>query len=534
MNCYIERKNGGGFAMFKHFGQRPFKRVAVGEGCRGLLLDPTNGHLFNVFGGTVYDVLADGTIHFTYAGLANDGLPVSITASQNTLFIVSQKTLYRINSAAMSTPLMPPGVAPIAVGVIGDLVLVLADGTNKIYWSDDDGATWAATAYQQIQAFPNRLVNLVIDHQEIWAFGNRHVQVFVLGDDPEAPLVPLQSGMIEFGLGAMFGVTRMDNSIFWIGQNKDGHGTVYRARGYEPQRISTHAVENALQEVGDDGVAQAVMGAYQLNGHTCLRIMLPTANNGLGSTWEYDASLPTELAWREVGWWNWRQGYYERHRSTFYASAFGKVICGDHSNGWLYQLTPQEYTDFGYPLRWFRRAPHLAKGNKEVSYSEAEIVFQAGVGLVTPLWLHSYNMGPADFASALAVQVGFGNVTAAEALILQDIYNGDPYIPLNPYPSPDTMSTLGFFPWGTYSMLSDDTRIGAPPLINIRYSDYRGEEGTFKAYYSKNMGLHGQNQLRANWTDLGQGRGRVWEAMGEDPVKYAILEFNFEATVCQN
>lgn len=529
MNVYLSRiESGGGrgpYVMYKQFGQRAFKQVYATNGCRGMILAPSNINLFTIHGDTFFDILEDGTVNSSLGGLVNDGLPVSLDYSSNTLFIVSSNILYRINSGALTTPATP--FIPSSVGVIAGIIVATELNTANFYFSLDDGATWAALDQQTAEAFPNQLVNLLIDHQELWLFGNRRTQVFVVGDDPNAPFDAIPSGVIEVGLQAKFGCARLDNTIFLYGSNKDGDHQVVRMNGYTPMRVSTHAVENVFRGYGKN--TDAIMASFQLNGHSCLRLSFPSANNGLGATWHYDASLPPELAWTEAGWWNLKQGYHERHRSPFYTAAFGFIIAGDHTNGWLYKLTPDDYTDFGYPLRWLRRTPHITKENKQVSYRRLEVLARVGNGLLSPLWLHTYDRDAATFAANLATQVAGGNVTAAEALVLQAIYDQTPYTPLNPYPTPDTMNTLGFRPWGAYTTLSNGTTLGGPPEIEMRYSNDGGEN--FTQYSARSSGLVGQFNKRLFWNRLGKGRDRVWEFAGGSPAPEAIVGAAFDAEV---
>lgn len=529
MNVYCERiESGAGrgqFAMYKQFGLRPFGQFGVGQGTRGMLLDPTNSQLRTVQGATLYDIFSSGTVNSTLGPMVNDGLPVVMDQSVNSVFIVSGNVLYRNNSAALTAIATP--FVPISVGVIAGLVVALEADSTDFYFSTDDGVTWNALDTQNAEAYPNRLINLVIDHQELWLFGNRRTQVFVPGQDPDAPFDAIPSGLIEMGLAAKFGVARMDNSIFWLGSNRDGDHMVWRANGYSPVRVSNHAVENAFRSypVHED----AIMQAFQLNGHSCLRLTFPSANNGRGATWQYDASLPPDIAWTECSWWNLIQGYEERHRGAFYTSAFGKILVGDHSNGWIYELTPDEYTDFGYPIRWYRRTPHTTKENKRIRYRTFEIVPQTGVGLVNPLWLNDWRLSPSAFVTALAAEVSGGTVTAAQALVLQSIYDLKPYTPLDPYPSPDTMNTLGFYPWGAKSQLSNGTVLGSAPQLAMRYSDDGGEN--FGAWRHRSLGLRGTRNNRLEFYYLGMGRDRVWEIQGESPVKEAILQGTFSASV---
>ena len=71
--------------------------------------------------------------------------------------------------------------------------------------------------------------------------------------DPDFPFAPIPGAFIEQGIGSRFGWTVVDNELYWHGQNEDGGRVAYRAQGYQPQRISTHAVEQAWAALSDDG-----------------------------------------------------------------------------------------------------------------------------------------------------------------------------------------------------------------------------------------------------------------------------------------
>ena len=224
MNVVVERiESGQGraeFAMYRSPGLSLWRSSALGSVCRGLLVDPTNDHLFAVQDGTIYDILTDGSINRSYAPISNDGLIVSMDESRNTLFVVSNSILYRVFGGALSTPTTP--FTPAAVAVISGRIVALEKDTNRFYWSDDDGATWNALDFQTAETYPNTLLNIIVDHQELWLFGNRRTQVYVTGNDPDAPFDSVSAGIIEVGLAAKLAVGRLDNSIFWLGRNRDG------------------------------------------------------------------------------------------------------------------------------------------------------------------------------------------------------------------------------------------------------------------------------------------------------------------------
>jgi hypothetical protein len=81
--------------------------------------------------------------------------------------------------------------------------------------------------------------------------------------------------------------------------------------------------------------------------------------------------------------WLWvdDQNVFHRHRGNCHSHFQGINLVGDHSNGQIYMLDPNNYTDSGNEIRRVRRAPHLISDYQRQYFSELQIHFQPGVGL---------------------------------------------------------------------------------------------------------------------------------------------------------
>lgn len=469
-----------------------------------------NDVLFVLRGNKLQQIDSTGTVVASLGPVDDDGLLATMVAKPDSLIFVAANKLYVVFEGALLTPDTP--FTPISVGVLDGLVIALASNKREFYFSPN-GRDWLALDRQTAEASANDLVNMIVDHEEVWFFGTRITQVFSLGPDPNAPLQKIQSGVITQGLAAKFALCALDNSLFWLGRNKDGDWIVWRANGYTPVRISTHAIENAIRKYPrkDD----AIMWTYQLNGHSCFRLTFPSANDGLGATWEYDV---TTNEWTSTEFWNLQTGQYERHRGNVATAAFGKILVGDYANGMIYEMSPDFFHDFGYPIRWERRTPHLTAERKAVKYQAFYLYPEVGVGLTSPLWLHSHNMTAEDFVMALDAAVVANTVTSEQATTLQKIFLYQPYVPLDPYPARDVMESLGFFPWGE------------DPSLQMRYSNDGGQN--FNSFSSRGMGRAGDYNTQISWNRCGMGRDRVWEVSGSDPVRLAIAQASFDAELC--
>ena len=207
----------------------------------------------------------------------------------------------------------------------------------------------------------------------------------LVGDAGNAnfPFERLFRAYVETGCAAALSPAQFDNSFAWLGRDKRGQAVVYRANGYTPQRISTHALEFAMQ--GYPRVDDAIGSSHQILGHAFYRIDFPSAKpaapNGVaaGATWLYDSS--TQL-WHERSFWNTLLGRFEAHRGRFQCMAFGMHLVGDYTNGNIYELSPAFLTDFGQPIRSVRTAPHQYTEGRNVFY--AWYLFDIAVGQGLP------------------------------------------------------------------------------------------------------------------------------------------------------
>lgn len=519
INVYRERVESdegvGAFSLYKAPGLIPMKQPDatkfVNRGSYEL-----NGHLFQGIDDTIYDIVAGFAISVMYGPVLNDGAPIKFAASQTTLMFISGGTLYRISGGLLTTPIVP--VPFIDVDFIDNYFVGLAAGTSgSFYFSTDDGATWPGANVQTAEASANQWIALLVHQQVLFIYGNKIHEAFIVGPNAAAPFVPQTTAAQPYGLvgenaHAILGLYR-----YWLNADKDGQGIVYRAQGYSVQPISDHALENAIRIYARDfGISDAIMMTFKQNGQEFVQLTFPAAD----ASWRLNATVSVATGkpeWFEVSWWDFKLGLYHRHRANTICAAFGKIIVGDFANGWLYEMSVDEYTDFGFPLRWERQCPHILQDNKNVSYDRLELGAETGVGLATPLWLNSYSMDAATFAAALAALVP-GTISASDAAVLQLIYNGTPYTPLTPYPDPTILVPLGFFPWGA-TITYNNAPLGDPPLIQMKYSDDGAK--SYSQELARSLGQSGQD-VPVVWDRLGAGRDRVYDINGSGPYKLAL------------
>jgi hypothetical protein len=198
------------------------------------------------------------------------------------------------------------------------------------------GLTWDALDVAQVSHTTGIVRALVPVHREVWLLGTSTTTVWADIGDPDFPFAPIPGAVIEQGIAGLFAWTVVDNALVWIGQNEDGGRVAYRAQGYQPQRISTHAVEFAWAQLPT--VEDAIGWSYQDRGHAFACWYLPQAE----TTWVYDVSTQ---AWHERALWDPTNLMWTPHLARCHAFAFDKHLVGARDSPAVYVLDADTYTD---------------------------------------------------------------------------------------------------------------------------------------------------------------------------------------------
>lgn len=172
---------------------------------------------------------------------------------------------------------------------------------------------------------------------------------------------------------AAYSVAKLDNSLFWLGADARGFGVVYRNQGYNALRVSTHAIEFAIQNY--DVLTDAIAYTYQQEGHSFYVLTFPT----VGKTWVYDVA--TGL-WHERA--GFKNGDFTRHRSNCQMNFNQDIIVGDFENGNIYALDLDVYSDGTGIQKWlrsWRALPQGANNYKRTAQHTLQLDAETGVGL---------------------------------------------------------------------------------------------------------------------------------------------------------
>jgi hypothetical protein len=328
---------------------------------------------FVVIGAKLYELFSDWTIRDLGTLVTNSGR-VDFAQGLLDLLIVDGVNGYTLTLASNTFTLITDTDfygSKRASFLDGKFILVRPE-TQQFYWSEgtDNAGVYDALDFASAESFPDKIVGHLVDHRELWLAGERSIEIWLPAPSGDQVYQRNSGATIEVGCASTHSLQQIENTVVWIGRDKQGQGLVWMAgggNGYTPQRISTNDIEDDLASVGD--LSGAWAWTYQDAGQTFYVLQVP----GLDTTWVWDAST---RKWHERA--EYDGGGLQQWRATCHMFAFGRHVVGDEE-GRLYELTPWEYTYAGSPIYREWTSPHNHnESRKRVMFSNLVLDITAG------------------------------------------------------------------------------------------------------------------------------------------------------------
>lgn len=326
------------------------------------------GSLFAVIGETLYSVDSSG--NKTSLGTIPGSGRVSMTHNQitggNQLVIVNGSQGYVYNTSTLTLTQISDDAYE--GGIIADYLAsyILQVEPTRRYWFHSDLANaleYISLDRYEGEAAPDRIVSLLVDHGEVWLLNERTIEIFINAPTESAAFQRSSGSSIEIGCAGLFTPAKTDNGVFWLGND----GIFYRANGYNPTRISTHAIEQAIQ--GLDW-SQAYSTVWEDKGHKVVYWTFPD-----GLTWGYDVA---------TGLWHRRKSYgINNWRVNHLVQIGGRWIAGDAYSGNLYVVDWAANTENGEEIERIRTTGVLHADTNRFRVDMVEIECSVGTSALS-------------------------------------------------------------------------------------------------------------------------------------------------------
>lgn len=339
---------------------------------RGVYTD-TTGQLWAVGGNVLYQVAALWA--YTAMGTLNTSLgPVSIKDNGSALVIVDGPYgySYTFSSSTFAQITDPNFLGATQAEFMDGYLIFIKPNSQNFFNTNLRALTFTGLDVGTVEGSPDDLVGFIECQEYLYFFGTLSLEIYQNIGSGNPPFQRVPGALIEIGCDAAFSIAKIQNQVFWLGRDATGRGIVYRAQGFQPERISNFALEGVI--AGLDDLSSARAYTYSQGGHAFYVLNLP----GASTTWAYDVATG---AWHERAYLS--LGQYQRHPADCHAFAYETNVVGDYSNGNLYALDPNVYTDNGNPILRERTAPHISQDRKYLSHFLFELELEAGTGTNT-------------------------------------------------------------------------------------------------------------------------------------------------------
>jgi len=348
INAYTEDMGDEGkirFPIRASPGLKAFGTPPNARGCRGMI--PVGGRLYTVIGQALYAVDQTGTFGQSIGGVAGESLAfmaVNQRKPNPEIAIVSEGNRYLVDAdpvnptiSIITDPDLPPPNSVIYL----DSYFLYGGPDGFVYVSgSNDGASVDPLARFNAEGSPDNLVVLGVRSREAFLFGETTTEVWANdGSNNPAPFSRSVGEFIEHGCLAPNSVVKFMETLAFV----DDEGIIRRIDGYTPTRISSHAVERAIEDLTDTERAGITGLAYVVAGHRFLQF------SSAKWTWEFNGA---------TGFWNERQSYQSpRFRGAVSAAFAGKQLIGAVDTGQILESDRHTKDEAGQPLIWTVRAP---------------------------------------------------------------------------------------------------------------------------------------------------------------------------------
>ena len=332
-----------------------------------------NGRAFVVSGSQLIEIDSAGV--GTVRGSIDQSIG-NITIDENgfQLAICDGKSLYILTySSNVFAKVTDPDLPDVGtVTFLDGYFICNKTDTGQFYISGVlDGTSWNALDFATAESSPDNLKRVIRGIGQLWLIGENTTEVWNNTGDSVFPFSVISGAQFNKGILAPYSAVEIDESLFWVGRDKNGVGTVYQTSGFSAVKISTPPIEQKIIAASANDELTAF--TYNDQGHKFYMI----TGGGLETSLVYDL---TTGEWHERAYKN-EFGAFEQHLASSHMYAFGKHLVGSRVDGKIYEMSSDLYDDAGTEIIGERIYTNLSDENKRLRFNRLEIDFEGGVGL---------------------------------------------------------------------------------------------------------------------------------------------------------
>ncbi len=345
------------------------KNLVTLIGCPGVQADGTlpktpyrgagtiNTRLMAVAGTSLYEIAPDYST--TEIGAIAGSGRVSMAENTDGLSIYTNAADYLYDGTTLSVITDPDKRTSHLVDVFEGYAVSIEENSGRFFTSQvDDSDDFDALDFSEAAFEPDNLVSLLVNRSRLILFGQGTLEMWFVQGGSGFPLARVPNGVAETGCIAELTPKTLAEGIYFVDQDR----IVRTLSGINPQKISSHAIDDELERVTDP--AAIVAFTYKFNGHSfyCL-----TTDRG---TFIFDVT---------TGEWHERKSLHvDRWRVDDVVPAFNKQIAFDSQSGQFGRIDGDITTEFGESIRMDWTFPTVWAKGRVAKHNRLEISANVG------------------------------------------------------------------------------------------------------------------------------------------------------------
>lgn len=360
--------------------------TAAKEACRGGI--EFQGMAFFVLGNSLYRVekiitpTGEANYRTSFIGVVDGGLGrVSMAENGEQLIIINDHGdgfIYQPTASPTFSEISDAGFkangTPKIVVYVDRYFIVTTDQKKAIISAVGDGTDWNAIDFISAEADPDDVVSIFIHKNQPYLLGRITTEQFQNIGGAGVPFRRVNGFVVPVGCSAPFSVINVGERVYWVGRGENQKAAIWTFNGGSPEKISTTAIDNVLNDLSADDVSEIFSFAYSQRGQQFVHFTTSAGTyvfNPINGRWhERQSQITASNGERSSG----------ACRIAAVVDAFNDLLVGDTKDGRIGIIDEDVYTEYGEPILSFFTTQPLYNNSNSFTLPEIELVCETGVG----------------------------------------------------------------------------------------------------------------------------------------------------------
>ena len=230
-----------------------------------------------------------------------------------------------------------------------------------------DGTTWSPQVFGTKENTSDELLQVLNFSGVLALFGARSIEFWQDTGASPLPVTRITGATQQWGLAAIRSISRVGNTLMFLGLDPDGGVRVVKLQGYTPIPVSTSDINEIINKMTVISDATAI--TYNSFGHSLYQITFPSEDrsflfdNSTGMWQETQTGLDVQT----------------RHFADLGISFARRNVVTDTSSGSLYFLDDEHFTDNGTSIKREVCTRHIYADGNEQFLAQFMLAMEVGV-----------------------------------------------------------------------------------------------------------------------------------------------------------